>query len=421
MQTTAPTTFRKEARQLAEEALARCATLAGHSESTTGLTRTYLTKPMKAVHRDVGDWMREAGMDVRVDAVGNIIGHYPAAHPDAQTVMIGSHLDTVHNAGMYDGILGVILGIAAVKLLKGVRLAFAVDVVGFSEEEGVRFSAPFIGSTAIAGIFDDALLARTDSQGRTLAQAIEDFGLNVKDISKCAYAPKSLLAYLEPHIEQGPVLEAANESLGVVSAIAGQTRMILNFIGEAGHAGTVPMRSRRDALPAACELALYVERYGRCGTDLFATVGQLNVEPNVSNVIPNHVRLSMDIRHPDDETRTTAVTQILMHASSIAERRRVEFRIDSRSDRSAVAMDDALSDVLKAALRAEELPASPLVSGAGHDAMIMARIVPTAMLFLRCKGGISHHPDESVTVDDVADAIRATTTFLKTIQPPTKG
>ncbi|MCC6547278.1 allantoate amidohydrolase [Candidatus Sumerlaeota bacterium] len=406
---------------LAEEAVERCVALANHSETSIGLTRTYLSEPMKSVHRDVGAWMREAGMEVRVDAVGNIIGHYSADRPDAKKVMIGSHLDTVHNAGMYDGILGVVIGIEAIKSLNGARLPFAVEIVGFSEEEGVRFSSPFLGSTAIAGTFDDSLLARTDAQGRTLSQAIGDFGLNVDDIGKCVCPAGELLAYLEPHIEQGPVLETENNSLGIVSAIAGQTRMLVTFSGEAGHAGTVPMRTRIDALPAACELALYVERYGRCITDLFATVGQMTVEPNVSNVIPNLVRLSIDIRHPDDETRRVAVTQILMHANSIAERRKARFAIENRSDRGAVAMNQGISDVLKKAMQGEELPAPELVSGAGHDAMIMAHIAPTAMLFVRCKGGVSHHPDESVSIPDVADAIRVTAGFLKTFSTSTKG
>jgi allantoate deiminase len=392
---------------LAKEILERCDTLSTFSESPGNLTRLFLSPPMHDVHKAVRGWMEEAEMRVHTDAIGNIIGHYPAQVEDAKTLLIGSHLDTVKNAGKYDGMLGVLMGIAAVKALGGERLPFAVDVIGFSEEEGVRFGKPFFGSRAVIGEFEENWLELTDSSGLTLREAIQTFGLNPAEISRAAYSKESVLGYLELHIEQGPKLATLEQPLGIVSALVGATRASLTFTGKAGHAGTTPMDLRQDALAGAAEVVLGTERYAKSVDGLVATVGQISIQPGAINVIPGEVIISLDIRHGEDSVRHQAVEYLKKKATEIAAARNLQVCYKELLDQPAVPMDTRFRSLLKQVTNTPEL-----VSGAGHDAMILAPFTPSAMLFVRSPNGISHHPDEMVLEEDVAAGLEAVVNFL---------
>jgi len=356
--------------------------------------------------------MEEAGLGVRLDAAGNLIGRFDGVRPGLPVLAIGSHVDTVPNAGKYDGVLGVLMAVATVQNLGSRRLPFGIDVIAFSEEEGVRYRAPFLGSLAVCGRFDRKLLDRTDADGITMADAFRSFGLDPSQIDEAAYPAGGLLGYVEPHIEQGPVLEGLGAPAGVVEAIAGQSRIWAELRGRAGHAGTLPMEGRQDALAAAAELVLEVERHARSTAGLRATVGTLAVEPGVSNVVPGNVRLSIDVRHARDEIRSAAVAYILVQASILAERRGVEFQVVQEEHHGAVPTDPFLSGCLGEALASTGHAAHRLVSGAGHDAAVMAAVTPMAMLFLRSPGGVSHHPDERVLPEDVAIGLEVLVRFV---------
>ena len=390
---------------IAHRTLVRCDVLAAFSEEPDRLTRTFLTPPMRGVHQCLTEWMTRAGLSVRRDALGNLIGRYPARAEPAPALLLGSHLDTVPVAGKYDGVLGVLLALAAVEALGGRRLPFALEVIGFSEEEGVRFRRPYLGSLAVVGQFDDALLRLRDAGGVTVAQAIEAFGEDPAAVARAAYDPAQVLGYLEAHIEQGPVLEERGVPLGVVEVIVGQTRVRLRFTGSAGHAGTTPMPSRRDALACAAEFVLAVEAVGWETPGLAATVGAVAVTPNVPNVIPGDVEVSLDARHREDGQRRRAVEGLLVRAQQIAARRGLTCRVVSETHEPATPMDAGLQGLLSRAMAEAGLPASALVSGAGHDAVILARLIPAAMLMLRSPGGLSHHPDERVLLEDVEAAL----------------
>ena len=324
---------------------------------------------------------------------------------------IGSHLDTVPNAGAFDGVLGVILATALVELLGDKRLPFAIEVVGFSDEEGVRFGSPFLGSRALAGTFDTSLLDRTDRSGKTLREAIRHFGLEPNRIPD-AQAQPGALGYLEFHIEQGPVLENLSLPLAVVDVISGQTRAELTFVGSAAHAGTTPMKMRRDALACAAAWISEVEREALTTPGLVATVGQIAVEPGAGNVVPERAVLSLDVRHPADGMRKAAAERLSTSAEQIATRRGVQVTCESRLDQPSVAMDSSIAAMLERALERTGAPAHRMSSGAGHDAMIIGTKMPVGMLFLRCEGGISHHPAENVREDDVAAALETGLAFL---------
>ena len=372
----------------------RCAELGRISDEPDRLTRTFHSPAMARANTLVGGWMRAAGLDVREDAAFNLLGRWPCPdHPRARTLLLGSHLDTVRDAGRYDGPLGVLTALASVTLLRtqGVRLPFAVEVVGFSDEEGVRYHSTYLGSRALAGT-----LTRQD------LAAIEE-----KGIARARRKRGELLAYAEVHIEQGPVLEARGLALGVVSGIAGQTRARLEFTGGANHAGTTPMDLRRDALCAAAEFILAVERAG-----VTATVGQIDAQPGASNVIPGRVILSLDVRHFEDTRREAAVARLRRQAAAIADRRKVSLEWKPVQDSGRVSCDPRLSKLWQDAARRHQGQVPFLPSGAGHDAAALAAVCPTAMLFVRCKGGLSHHPAESVKVGDVAKAIAASRDFV---------
>lgn len=398
--------------QLAQEALELCQALGRLSEEEGRLTRTFLSPPMQDVHRLLGAWMQELGMRVRVDAVGNLIGHYPGPTPEAPVWLMGSHVDTVRDAGQYDGPLGVMLALALVKALEGRKLPFALEVIAFSEEEGVRFGVPFLGSKAVAGRFEPELLRLRDAQGQTVEEAIQAFGLEPAQLPQAAYNPARVMGFLEFHIEQGPVLEALGYPLGLVEAIVGQSRLEVAFRGRAGHAGTSPMHLRQDALAGAAEWVVLVEREAREEPGLVATVGTISAWPGAANVIPGEVRMSLDVRHRYDEVRSLAVANLITRAQQVAQRRGLELGYRTLYEQLAVPCDPDLNERLAHSVEAQGYPVYRMVSGAGHDAMVMASLCPSAMLFLRSPEGLSHHPDESVWPQDAEAALRVGLDFL---------
>jgi N-carbamoyl-L-amino-acid hydrolase len=395
-------------------------TLAQWSDSPEHLTCAYMTEAHRATAAQLADWMTQAGMEVRIDAVGNVVGRYLSDAPEAKTLMTGSHYDTVKNGGKYDGRLGILLPVAIVRHLhqRSERLPFHFEIVAFAEEEGVRFKSTFLGSSAVAGTFDQALLEQTDVDGVRMRDAITAAGHKVEDIPAIARDPASLLGYVEVHIEQGPVLLEKDLALGVVTAIAGSSRYLVNLRGLASHAGTTPMAMRRDAAAAAAEIVLLVER--RCNyvqgraASLVGTVGQLQVPNGSVNVIPGACQLSLDIRAGSDVVRLEAVADILEGITAICEKRQVEAEVRQIVSANAAPCAPWLMRQLGDAIERSGLPRAELASGAGHDAMAMAAITDVAMLFTRCgNGGISHNPLETMTADDADIAARVLLDFLR--------
>jgi len=403
----------------AREVIRWCRQLARVSEHPNATTRTFLSKPMREVHTALAAWMAREGMTVRVDAIGNIRGVHPLAR-EVPRFYIGSHLDTVPNAGAFDGVLGVVLAVALVQLVREKQFPFAIEVIGFSDEEGVRFGAPFLGSRALAGTFDNALLERTDASGKTLRDAIRNFGLEPNRIPDAQALP-SALGYLEFHIEQGPVLENLNLPLAVVDVISGQSRAELTFAGTAAHAGTTPMKMRKDALACAAAWISEVEREALTTPGLVATVGRITVEPGAGNVVPGRAVVSLDVRHPEDRQRKTAVERLSRAADEIATRRGLAMTCEPRLDQPSVAMDQHITAMLARAVEQIGAPPHRMSSGAGHDAMVVGERMPAGMLFLRCEGGISHHPAENVREDDVAAALQAGMKFLDELAAAHRG
>lgn len=403
-----------DALAVAHRVLHRCDQIAGHSDLPDRVCRLYLTDAALAVNALVGSWMSAAEMSVRFDQAGNVVGRRAAACGEKlpKTLLLGSHLDTVPGAGRYDGVLGVMVALAAAEALGSTQLPFHVDVIGFSEEEGVRFKQPYLGSAAVAGRFDLAWLGREDSQGLTLRDAIVRCNLDPEAIAGEACNPAEVIGFAEVHLEQGPVLEHKGLPVGVVTAIQGQSRLAVRFIGRADHAGTVPMECRRDAMVAAARLVVDVNTYGRSIESLRATVGQLNATPNVRNVIPGQVDMSLDIRHSDDAVRERAVEHLLEVALRIADEQSVGFDVMDHQRQPAVQADGTMSSALVSAVRAVGVDVCEMPSGAGHDAVVMAQLCPMAMLFVRHPGGVSHHPDESVLPGDVGLAIEVLTRFI---------
>ena len=349
-------------------------------------------------------WLNRLGAEVTVDAAGNLRGLYAAERPSSTRLLVGSHLDTVPNAGAYDGVLGVVLAAALIEALEGQRLPFGIEVIGFSEEEGVRFGTPFIGSRALVGRLDEELLNREDAAGISIRTAIEDFGLDPREIP-LARLQADTLAYLEFHIEQGPVLDSLARPLGVVEAIVGQTRMDLRFVGRANHAGTTPMHLRHDALAAAAEWTVAVERAAQREPNLVATVGGVEAKPGAANVIAGEARVSLDVRHKSDDVRRHTTETLVQQAEEIAKRRGLLLQSNILLKQDAVAMRPFLVDQVEEAIRKTGCDPHRMVSGAGHDAMVLAEKLPSAMIFLRSPEGISHDPAESVLLEDVEKAI----------------
>jgi allantoate deiminase len=403
----------------ASRVVARCRQIASCTEVPGETTRLFLTPPMHTVHSLLRSWMEAAGMTVHVDAIGNLRGLWPGSMPDSPRLLIGSHLDTIPNAGAFDGVLGVVLGLAIVEELQGQHLPFAIEVIGFSEEEGVRFSKPFLGSLALVNKLDEETLARTDRMGISIRQAIEAYGLDPAKLPAAVLSPESF-AYIEFHIEQGPILENDNASIGIVEALVGQTRLELFFAGEANHAGTTPMHLRHDAMAAAADWIVAVENYARSHQGLVATTGRLEVSPGAGNVIAGRVVASLDVRHADDAIRKAAVVAMLQSAERAADERGVLVTTRTQLDQSAVLLDRHLTSMLQNAATQAGFPSRTIVSGAGHDAMILAPVLPSTMLFLRSPGGLSHHPDESVLPQDVEAALATAMEFLARLRDDRK-
>ena len=395
----------------ATRVISRCRQLAACTEVPGETTRPFLVPSMHQVHGLVRNWMEAAGMTVHVDAMGNIRGFYPATTPEAPRLILASHLDTVPNAGPFDGILGVVVAITLIEQLHGKPLPYAIEVIGFSEEEGVRYSKPFLGSLAVVGKITREILALTDSEGITIEQALLDFNLDPTQLPD-AILPQNTFAYLELHIEQGPVLESEDLPLGIVDRIAGQTRAQLIFTGHANHAGTTPMHLRHDAMAAAAEWITAVEDYASSHQPLVATVGKIETLPGATNVIPGQVTASLDVRHADDAIRKTAAAAILQRAKTAAEKRGVQLTINPQLDHPAVPLNPHLTALLAEAAAHAGHPSRTIISGAGHDAMILAPVIPSAMLFLRSPAGLSHHRDENVLPQDVEAAIATAMEFL---------
>lgn len=393
-------------------------TIGAFSDAATGLTCAYLTPAHRRTAAQLADWMREAGMEAHIDAVGNVVGRYAALAPHARALMTGSHYDTVRNGGKYDGRLGILLPIAVVRHLhaRGERLPFHLEVVGFAEEEGVRYQSTFLGSSAITGGFDPALLDTPDADGVTMRAALQEAGHDPAAIPALARHPEDLLGFVEVHIEQGPVLLERGLPLGVVTAIAGSSRYLVELAGVASHAGTTPMGMRRDAAAAAAEIVLLVEKRCSGEASLVGTVGQLEVPSGSVNVIPGACRLSLDIRAASDAVRLAAVDDILAGISAICARRGIEEKLWKIVEADAAPCSPRLMDLLGAAVERQGLPRFDLLSGAGHDAMQMAQLTEVAMLFTRCgNGGISHNPLETMTADDAELAGQALLDFLRTL------
>jgi len=397
----------------------RCDALARCSEETAALTRVFLSKEQRAANELTLAWMREAGMSARIDAIGNVVGRYEADVAGAPCLMLGSHLDTVRNAGKYDGMLGVVAAIDCVHTLnaRGTRLPFAIEVVGFADEEGVRFGATLLGSRALAGTFDPKLLDSRDGEGMSMREALTAFGLDPVRIVQAARTRADVLAYAELHIEQGPVLEAEGLPVGVVTAINGANRFVIEIEGLAGHAGTVPMALRRDALAAAAECVLAIE--SRCGRepDLVGTVGRLEAAPGATNVIPGHSRFTIDLRAPRDEQRRQAAVDIQAAVASICARRKVRVGIRQTHEGKTAACAPWLQDQIGQAIEAEGLPVRRLPSGAGHDGMAIIDLADIGMLFVRCEGGISHNPLEAITLEDAELSARVFLRFIEHFKP----
>jgi allantoate deiminase len=395
----------------ARTVLERCDALAGRTQERGRITRLFATPALGEARELVDGWMRDAGLATRRDPLGNLYGRLPGGGD--RTLLLGSHIDTVRDAGRYDGALGVLTAIACAERLRERDLPFSLEVAAFADEEGVRYGTGYLGSSVPAGRFEPAWLERSDARGVTLADAVRAWGGDPQAIASAARRPGELLGYAEVHIEQGPVLDDAGLPVGVVTAIAGQTRGRVTFDGTANHAGTTPMEGRRDALAAAAEWIGAVEAEARGREGLVATVGEIAAEPGSPNVIPCRAAASLDVRHAEDAVREEAVAALRERAARAGEARGVEVAWEELQSTAAVRCSPDLTGELAAAVEDAGHPAPRLASGAGHDAATMAAVAPVAMLFVRCWCGVSHHPDESVREQDVAVALDVTARFVE--------
>ncbi|KAL1834465.1 hypothetical protein ACET3Z_004116 [Daucus carota] len=432
---------------LRDEAVGRLNELGQVSDANGYLERTFLSHASVRAAKLISKWMEDAGLTTWVDSMGNVHGRVGGANPSSKALLIGSHLDTVIDAGKFDGSLGIVSALSALKVLhvngRLRKLRQPVEVIAFSDEEGVRFQSTFLGSGAIAGILPVSSLHIRDKSDVTVQGALEDKSIEINEdaLSHLKYDPESVSAYIEVHIEQGPVLESVGLPLGVVKGIAGQTRLKVTVKGSQGHAGTVPMSMRQDPMPAAAELIVLLEslcRYpenfisqnGQCDASvvdslkgsLVCTVGEISSWPSASNVIPGQVTFTVDIRAMDDMGRAAIIYELSNRMYQVCDRRSVSCLIEPKHDANAVICDTGLSTQLKSAAYAavkkmagEDIGDVPvLMSGAGHDAMAMSHLTKVGMLFVRCRGGISHSPEEHVLDDDVWAAGLAVLSFLET-------
>ncbi|MCC2603979.1 allantoate amidohydrolase [Planctobacterium marinum] len=401
----------------AEQVFNRCDALALHSQSYEGMDRRYLTPEHSMANLQVAQWMTAAGMETWVDQAGNQWGRYKSATPDAKSFVMGSHIDTVPNGGIYDGILGIVLPISLIQYLSDnkVKLPYHLEIVAFGDEEGTRFGTTLLGSRAITGLWQQQWAGLVDAQGISIEEALSNFGCEFSQIQDASRLKDKLLGFLETHIEQGPVLEAEDLPVGTVSGIAGAKRFKLNIKGHAGHAGTVPMTMRADALVAAAEMIQVVEEVA---TELgvVATVGKIANYPNAVNVIPGDVEFTLDIRSEIDSRRDTVLEILQQVLGQVAEKRKVTLDWKMTHSANAVACDPKLQHLVSNSISAAGYRQFTLPSGAGHDAMAIADICPVGMLFVRCEKGISHHPAESVMVDDIEAALKVLNNFVRFYQ-----
>ena len=408
---------------LGREIVRRIDALGAISETPDHLTRTFLSREHRAAADLLLSWMQDAGMAAHLDAIGNVCGRYEGGRPGLPCLMLGSHYDTVRDAGKWDGPLGLVTAICCVADLhrREKRLPFAVEVTGFADEEGVRFSSTLLGSRAVAGTFDESLLDAGDRDGITLGDALLRFGLDPGRIGAAARSRSELHAYLELHIEQGPVLEDERLPVGVVTAISGATRLAVVLSGMAGHAGTVPMALRRDALAGASECIVAIEAYCQADPGLVGTVGTISATPGASNVIPGNVAFTIDIRAASDEQRKRATAEITDRIKAIARRRNLVARIALTHENRTAPCAAWLRQQMADAIAGEGYAVFELPSGAGHDGMAMIDVADVAMLFVRCRGGISHHPDEHVDLADADAGARVLLRLIENFRPANSG
>lgn len=397
----------------------RLEALARFSDDPDGLTRLYLSPSHKRAVDALAGWMREAGFAVRLDAVGTLIGRYEGTTAGAPALLVGSHIDTVRQAGKYDGALGVLAALTAIEALARTneRLPFAIEIIAFGDEEGVRFPSTLRGSRALAGTLDAAALDEQDGDGISVRAALREFGADPERHAEAAIPRAAALGFIEVHIEQGPVLERMGQPLGIVTAINGARRLSVRVQGTAGHAGTTPMNMRRDSLAAAAEMILAVERIAAETRDVVVTVGVIEARPGAVNVIPGETRFTIDARAPVDAARDAVVDGIRAAIEGIAARRGLAVQVSQTHTAPATKCDARLMAALDGAARAAGFAPVHLPSGAGHDAMAMASLCPMAMLFVRCAGGISHHPAEAISLADADAAVRVLLNFLRAFNP----
>lgn len=404
----------------AKRIMQRMEALAACSSSVRGVTRLAFTDESEQANSLVSQWMMEAGMTVRRDELGNLIGRYEGRRPDAPILLIGSHLDSVAEGGKFDGILGVITGIEAVQTLfeQDTRLEHPMEIIGFCDEEGARFHTTFLGSRAMTGSLTEADFQCCDPDGMTLFDAMKKVGLEPMQYKRAARDPQTLLGYMELHIEQGPILEKMGQSCGVVSGIASQSRYTFQIGGLAGHAGTVPLPMRKDALAGAAEIIQAIEAIALQHPGLVATVGKLSIQPGASNVIPGLVEGTLDIRCMDEEKKLEALQAIIETSHQISDRRGLNCIFTKVMDSSAVSCSPRLIRTIQSVLEDYQMNPTPLVSGAGHDAMAMSSITDVGMIFIRCKDGISHQPDEYVSLEDIQMGARVLLDVILRLNQP---
>ncbi len=397
----------------------RCDELAGITAVPGGIHRFHLTSQHRWANALAGQWMRAAGLTSRTDAAGNLVGRLEGREPGLPAVVLGSHLDTVPDAGRYDGPLGVVIAVETAQLLRDAMplMPCALEVYAFSDEEGSRFGTALLGSNPVAGNWRAEWLDQTDRAGTTLRQAYRDFGLDPTRVAEAARAPDELVAYLEAHIEQGPLLEELGRPLGVVTSIAGARRFALSVTGEARHAGGTPYDRRRDALVGASSAVLAIESIARRRA-IIGTVGGMHAYPGAVNVVPGRAEFSLDLRAETDDARDAGWAEILDTITTLCRQRGLEFGwVEEHrahavrcAPRLTVAIEEAVATVDRGV---RDVPL--LYSRAGHDAMVMADLVDIGMLFIRCEDGISHAPTEAVTVGDVRLAVEAFTAAVRTV------
>lgn len=399
---------------LGQQLMARLDDAARHSQPGPGVTRLFCSDEHRAVLELIADWMRQAGLTPELDASGNLVGRNERARQGERTLIMGSHQDTVAEGGKYDGMLGVALPLQALQALEeaGTELPYGVEVVAFGDEEGTRFQSTLIGSRALAGTLDPESLKARDADGVTLGEALKAFGGNPQEIPQLARRPEAVIGFVEVHIEQGPVLEQRDHALGVVTALTGIERHRMVVTGKAGHAGTTPMPGRRDALVGAAEMVVEADRILNATDDLVGVVGKLEVRPNAVNVIPAEVNFTLELRSPHTGLREQGRREVLEACQRLAQARGLELSSERTYQAEGVDCADWLVEALEQACRGCEEPAERMFSGAGHDGLAMHDLTDIGMLFVRCRDGLSHHPDEAISVEDAGRATQVLMRFL---------